>query len=121
MKKTLDERIEEIPLTSYEKKCASKLAHAFYDYAPEWQSALPPFKEVVKVARELIHREYLVAEIRDPQCISKNSFGVPLMPSTGFDYVGVEYFLDHNCEEFNNLRKALVACMESTYKPYYGD
>lgn len=107
-----------ITLTAYEKKCASALAHAFYDYAPEWQCKLPPFKEVLAEAQELVHAENRCSDwrkrLRHP--------GTPIMPACGFDYVGVEYYLDRNDEKhFNNLRESLKACLRSTYDGYEQD
>jgi len=106
-----------INLTAYEKKCASKLAHAFYDYAPEWQKDLPPFKEVLSVAKELFHHEN-TCEWRERLRREK---GTPLMPGNGFDYVGVEYYLEKGTEYYGNLRESLKACMRSTYEAQEGN
>jgi hypothetical protein len=98
-------------LTAYEKKCASRLAHAFYDHEPAWQESLPSFKEVLAVAQELILDESRSLRIR--------SAGTPLMPAKGFDYVGVEYYLDKNDEDhYHNLRESLKACLKSSYDFY---
>ena len=106
-----------INLTAYEKKCACKLAHAFYDYDPEWQKDLPPFKEVLSVAKELIHHEN-TCEWRERLRREK---GTPLMPGNGFDYVGVEYYLEKGTEYYGNLRESLKACMRSTYEALEGN
>lgn len=99
-------------LTEYEKKCASKLAHAFYDYEPKWQKDLPPFKVVLSVAKELIHHEN-TCEWRERL---RSNDSTPLMLSNGFDYIGVEYYLEKGSECYGNLRDALKACMRSTYE-----
>lgn len=102
-------------LTAYEKKCASNLAHAFYDYDPEWQKDLPPFKEVLAVAKELVHHEN-TCEWRKRLRWEEDT---PLMPSDGFDYIGVEDYLDKTCPDcYGNLRESLIACMRSTYSAW---
>ena len=100
-------------LTAYEKKCASRLAHAFYDYEPAWQNKLPPFKEVLAVAQELI-----LAESRCPDKRWRST-GTPLMPAKGYDYVGVEYYFDkYNEDCYHNLCESLYQSLRSTYYWY---
>lgn len=43
------------------------------------------------------------------------------MPVNGFDYVGVEYYIEKGTEYSGNLRESLKACMRSTYESHEGN
>ena len=102
---------DDTPLTSYEKKCARELAKSFFCTIPDFQPMLPPYREVLKAAQRVIHEEARTHECRP------NS-EIPLMPATGYDYIGVDYY----CDPYNDLGNLLVACLkkclESTYDAY---
>lgn len=105
---------ENTPVTSYEKKCARALANSFYNTIPDFQPMLPSYKEVLKAAQDVIHEE---ANAGFKTTLRPNS-NVPLMPATGYDYIGVDYFCDP-CHELGGLLHAcLKKCLESTYDVY---
>lgn len=104
---------ENLPVTAYEKKCARELARAFYYTIPDFQPMLPSYKEVLKAARDVIHEE-ATAGIK---MLRPNS-DVPLMPATGYDYIGVDYFCDPYHDLGGLLHACLKKCLESTYEKY---
>lgn len=115
--KNLETRICNIakntPVTSYEKKCARALADSFYNTIPDFQPMLPSYRKVLKAAQDVIHEE-ANAGIK---MLRPNS-NVPLMPATGYDYIGVEYFCDP-CHDLGGLlHECLKKCLESTYDAY---
>ena len=101
---------------SYHSRVASRLAHDFYDTVPAFQKVLPDFKDVLGAAKAVVREEAETLELR--RWLDVQPGDIPLMPSTGFDYIGAEYY----CEEANDLGGDLHAClrksMESTYEAY---
>ena len=65
------------------------------------------------MARKVIHREN-ASHIKH---IRKNA-DIPLMPSTGYDYIGVDFFCDPWHDLGGDLKACLEKCLECTYDKY---
>jgi hypothetical protein len=101
---------------SYHSRVASKLAHDFYDTVPDFREFLPPFKDVLAAARAVVREEAETFELR--RCLGVQPGDIPLMPSTGFDYIGADYYCDFAHDLGGDLRACLRKSMESTYEAY---
>ncbi len=101
-------------MNNKEITCARSLARAFcYGYKKAIAPYLPPYSEVLEVAKKVIHEEATC-----PAKMVRKSKKTPLRPKGGYSYEGAYVFLDPFDDKRGDIYECLRTSLFVTYDEY---
>lgn len=100
-------------MNNEEIKCARSLARAFCYGCKALAPYLPPYSEVIEVAKKVIHEEATC-----PEKMVRKSKETPLKPNGGYSWYGADVFLDPYHDNGGDIYECLRTSLWATYDAY---